>query len=68
MPFDPSAYFEKKGESLIGIKGMFVLLLIVGIILFIFWPQLEGLYYRLLIHFGFLEDPLEEKENNNEKF
>ena len=46
-----------------GSKGVFMFLLILAVILFIAWPSLENLYYRLMLHFDvdIYQDP-DEKE------
>lgn len=51
-----------------GGRGIVMLLIIVIIILIIFWPRLEELCYRLMLHFRVNIAPIEnEQEDNNEK-
>lgn len=50
-----------------GIKGILFFLILAVMIIIGCWPYLEYLYYDLLMHFGFINDPLdEEKENEDE--
>lgn len=49
-----------------GSKGVFMFLLIVAVILFVAWPSLEILYYRLMFHLGLNIEP-ETKESETEE-
>ena len=47
-----------------GIRGIFLFILIVMFLIIMYFPQLEYWYFKLLIHFGFKKDPFEEEKEN----